>query len=315
MTSSSDRYMQDLLSDAKLVADYGVRACRFGQDEGLFEAIRKASEKGDALTWSSDEAIVLQKALCKALQTTYPVTLHDLKCSWDNDANYEQNRSEKIRMWARNVFVKGVPLVATAVIVFLCASLTVWQQRASGLVSELAVDKVGQQEKAFDELLVLLGSDKLDELRNPASPLRETFREKRREIQNIQRSMSADYQTLERLNGFGSPLEYSVGWVSQAAAWMFTGDGQISRGSALGCERRRRQRRSLDGEDGRGHPGGDFRPDRSRLFPLRRRRACSMRRGTGSTAIGSTPNTIWTRTMRSSRARTSRIPCGRCGCS
>ena len=68
----------------------------------------------------------------------------------------------------------------------------------------MSVDKVGQQDKAVDELLVLVGSDKLNELTNPASPLRETFREKQREIRAIQRSLQAEQMTFERLDEYQS---------------------------------------------------------------------------------------------------------------
>ena len=130
------------------------------------------------MNWASDEAVVLQKVVGKALQTVYPVTLHDLKSTWQSDANYGGSMGPR----ARSLIAKCFVIAATAYVVLLCASLTVWQQRATSVVSELAGDKIGQQEKAFDDLLVLIGSDKLADLKNPASPLRETFRQKQREI-------------------------------------------------------------------------------------------------------------------------------------
>jgi hypothetical protein len=193
--------------DAKLLADYMARTGRFAQDEELFGAIQKAEAAGAALNWASDEAVVLQKVVGKALQTVYPVTLHDFKSTWQSDANYGGSMGPR----ARSLIAKCFVIAATAYVVLLCASLTVWQQRATSVVSELAGDKIGQQEKAFDDLLVLIGSDKLADLKNPASPLRETFRQKQREIQGIQRSIEADYFTLERLSSYRSPNDY-IGW-------------------------------------------------------------------------------------------------------
>ena len=123
--------------------------------------------------------------------------------------------------------MKGAVVCATAYLLYLCASLTVWQQRAAGLVNELSVDKVGQQDKAVDELLVLVGSDKLNELTNPASPLRETFRQKQREIRAVHRSIQADSMTFERLNAYQSANVLLVAWfedASQRVGSLFAGD-------------------------------------------------------------------------------------------
>lgn len=209
-----DQDIRDLLSDAKLVADYGVRSGRLGKQATLFDAIRAAAAREADLDWSSQETVALQKELGQTIGTIYPVTLPDLRAGWQTDPTYTSG------FWHRttDVLKKGGVVLATAYLIFLCASLTVWQQRAAGLVNELSADKVGQQDKAIDELLVLIGSDKLDELSNPASPLRETFRQKQREIRSVQRSMQADLMTFEVLGKYQSANAPLFAWVEKAAA-------------------------------------------------------------------------------------------------
>ena len=64
---SLDDDIRDLLADAKLVADYGVRSGRFGKDATLFEAIRSAVALGSGLGWTSQATVSLQKELGNAI--------------------------------------------------------------------------------------------------------------------------------------------------------------------------------------------------------------------------------------------------------
>jgi hypothetical protein len=208
-----DEDIRDLLADAKLVADYGVRSGRLGKEATLFDAIRTAAAQESALGWKSPETVLLQKELGQAISLIYPVTLPDLRAGWRGDVTYMPG------FWRRtaDVLKKGVVVCATAYLIYLCASLTVWQQRAAGLVNQFSSDKIGQQDKTVDELLVLIGDDRIEDLSNPASPLRETFRQKLREIGSIQRSMQADLMTLRALNKYQSANAPLIDWLGNVA--------------------------------------------------------------------------------------------------
>ena len=99
------------------------------------------------MNWASDEAVVLQKVVGKALQTVYPVTLHDLKSTWQSDANYGGSMGPR----ARSLIAKCFVIAATAYVVLLCASLTVWQQRATSVCERT---RRGQDRAAGEERLM-----------------------------------------------------------------------------------------------------------------------------------------------------------------
>lgn len=103
--ASPDQDIQDLLSDAKLVADYGVRSGRLGRQAALFEAIRAAAAKEPNLDWSSQETVALQEELGQTIAAVYPVTLPDLRAGWQSDPSYKQSYWRR----ATDILKKGAP--------------------------------------------------------------------------------------------------------------------------------------------------------------------------------------------------------------
>lgn len=193
---STDPSVTQLLKDSNLVASYGMRAGLFGQGATLFEAIRAASAKGEKLDRTSPETVELEKELGTAIKVIYPVSLPDLQAGWRADG----------KPYVGNSIRKYVAVIITGFLIYVCATLTVWQQRATALVNDMAVDKRAQLDAVMDDILILFGSGDPGELADAASPLREKLREKQRDIRTVQRSIENDTLTYVSLEDGGSPI-------------------------------------------------------------------------------------------------------------
>lgn len=200
-----DAEVQEILEDAKLVASYGARAGSFGKEEPLFTAIQRADLKGEELGWPSKELSELQLALNSAVKSILPVTLYDLKKGWKA---YNSNESSRFGSF-RNALVKWTVVFFAFAIMVVCATLTIWQQRASAIISDLTGDKLEQQAKAYDDLLVLVASideNDVSNLTDPGSAVSIAFRQKQREIESVERSLWSSYKRYYEING-SYPLE------------------------------------------------------------------------------------------------------------
>lgn len=211
---SIDPMLQEILSDAKLVASHGARSGSFGTHEPLYKAIRDAEAQGSNLAWSSPQAGGLQQALSAAIRTIRPVSLYDLKAGWRVDVNKHDGFGVRIREWS----VKWLVILSAACLMFICASLTLWQQRATSAISQISSDKTIQQARAFEDLMILInsiGGGDASRLADPSSPISLAFRQKQREIEAIEQSMWADQKVFHQLNQdylFKSLPSFEVVW-------------------------------------------------------------------------------------------------------
>ncbi len=204
-----DQSLAELLEDAQKVAAHGARAGCFGDDEPLFGALQAALAQDDALTWASPETASLQRALTAAVRAIRPVTLYDLNSGWrvERDAGAGPFRARALTKF-------GV-LALTILVMLACASLTIWQQRATRLVAEFAKNKQDAQQTAFDDLLVLIaGLDDGDgaTLLDSDSNVLSAIRRKQREIRALELSMAYDAMLLQDLD-----RSNALNWTAVAA--------------------------------------------------------------------------------------------------
>ncbi len=186
----ADAALAELLADAKLVAAHGARTGTLAADSGLFVATAAAAAQPQ-LDWSSPEAARLQAELAAALRQIRPVSLHDLKSGWRADVE-ATGPGRRLFGWARRTVVLGLTLA----VMWLCANLTVWQQKATSLIAEMSQNKAALQEAAFDEMLLLISgfSQAFDDgdMADSAGAAARALRDKEREIERLELSMAYD---------------------------------------------------------------------------------------------------------------------------
>jgi hypothetical protein len=166
----NDEDLNDLVNDAFRVARYGVRTGRFS-DGTLFAALQKVKSSG--VNWSNAAIVDLQSALNQAMGAIHPVTLADLR-NWDPFATPPTvTRLKKVGKFAF--------MAAAILLMFVCGYYTIWQKKATSLLSEIGAAEALPQERLVNELVFFTQqasdatsaaklpdipvSDKVDELR------------------------------------------------------------------------------------------------------------------------------------------------------
>lgn len=182
----------DLLKDAHLIADFAQRSGVL-KNADLVSAIQKAEERG-TLAWSSPETVALQLAINATTRDISPVTLLDLKSGFNP---FDEN-PERRRAVAKSRRVLRYSLIAAALcLLFMGAHFSVWQERATGILVELAKNKGERQQELIHDLMPLVvqfESEKTDfvELDDAGSMARDTFRMRINEARSVVESMVAD---------------------------------------------------------------------------------------------------------------------------
>ncbi|MER8394926.1 hypothetical protein NKH10_23895 [Mesorhizobium sp. M1340] len=127
--------LEELLVDAKLTAAYGQRAGRLRSGD-IFEAIR-AFESLSTKSWSSSEAVALQKAFNQAVAEIVPTTLLDIR---DNDPFNPNNKQSLGRRYGL--------ICASILLMGITAYFTVLYNQGTELIARLeSVDKNKPSEK------------------------------------------------------------------------------------------------------------------------------------------------------------------------
>lgn len=144
----NDEDLNDLVNDAFRVARYGVRTGRF-TDGTLFEALQKVKASG--VSWSNAAIVDLQAALNLAIAAIRPVTLADLR-NWDPFET--PPRITNMRKAGKIAF-----MLAAILLMFVCGYYTIWQKKATALLSELAATEALPQDRLVNELLFYTGDD------------------------------------------------------------------------------------------------------------------------------------------------------------
>jgi hypothetical protein len=190
-----DGNLRTLIEDAKLVALYGQRS---GMLSGA--ALPLALQNITALPdpdWSHAEASQLQAALATALAEIRPVTLINLRSGWDPFVP----RAPSIWDYAKKVLF----LAAALILIFYCASLTIWQQRAQALLTEIEAGLHLREAELIRDIAFRLSIaddfDRATDLTSQTSLSRAALREQVEELRTVSnrlRGQRDEFQALFR---------------------------------------------------------------------------------------------------------------------
>jgi hypothetical protein len=169
--------LQRLIADAKAVAGYGQRAGLFA-DSALFDAIQKAETK-PGLSWADTEVVDLQAAMNQAVRQISPVTLVDLKGDWDPFG--ETRRKSSV--------LKLIYVAVAFTLLALCGYYTVWHNRSTQLLSEIAEARSEQQAAIMNEVFLWIVQNQQNgepiDLGDVASPVNIAFTQKLDQLAQI----------------------------------------------------------------------------------------------------------------------------------
>jgi hypothetical protein len=145
---SDSRQIDELLKDALNLSRY----CRTGaipEDHALFEAIEKV-EALPSRAWSSPEVTVLQKAMTSAVRLLGPNTAIPVLRGWmPFKGRKEKSDTDPGPMAVRYAMI-GFAVLLMLVTVFY----TVWHQRATNLLNEIAATERAQQDLILTDLVI-----------------------------------------------------------------------------------------------------------------------------------------------------------------
>ncbi|MCT8158988.1 hypothetical protein [Pseudoruegeria sp. SHC-113] len=173
-----DSSLAELLEDAGLVAAYGRNTGKLN-DTQLFEALQKA-HAAQALSWGSPEVVEVQKALNAAVARIRPVSLVDLKSGWNPFVKPASGGK-------RTATTKIAFVIAAFFLIFVCGYLTVWQQQASVILSQVSALQSAREEAITNEVVLRILEHDAQTLADGSFPATTSvfFREKVRELRDL----------------------------------------------------------------------------------------------------------------------------------
>lgn len=203
MSDVAQQALDELLADAKLTAAYGQRAGKLRSTD-IFQAIA-ALEALPARSWSSGEAVALQKALNQAVADIAPTTLLDLREKNPFDPENKQSVLRRFALILVSILLMGV-----------AAFFTVLYDRGAELIARLEnVDKSKPSEK-----LAAVAREWRQanfEAGDKPADASETYYKMLDELQALDREVKAALADYYKLAGFMPLLDAKLGAPPPAA--------------------------------------------------------------------------------------------------
>jgi hypothetical protein len=214
MSEVSQDDLEELLADAKLTAAYGQRSGRLRSGEAIFDAIRSF----DALsvkTWSSAEAVALQKAFNQAVADIAPTTLLDIRDNNPFNANNKQNLVR--RYWL---------ISASIVMMAITAYFTVIYNQGTELIARLeSVDR----SKPSEKMAAVAREWRLAKFEGQESDAGETYYKMLDELRDLDSQVKTDVREYTKLAGLMWLLDDSL---LQTISYVAPGPGSV--GTSIG---------------------------------------------------------------------------------
>jgi hypothetical protein len=154
---SDSKQMEELLKDAINLSRY----CRTGaipEDHALFEAVEKV-EALSSRSWSSPEVTALQKAMTGAMRLIGPNTAIPVLRGWTPF----KRRKEKSDSDAGPMVVRYLMILFAVVLMLVTVFYTVWHQRATNLLNEIAATERAQQDLILTDLVIRYQTDEVSQ--------------------------------------------------------------------------------------------------------------------------------------------------------
>ena len=201
-TRDTQKDLEELLADAKLTAAYGQRSGRLRSGD-IFEAIR-AFEALPTKSWSSAEAVALQKAFNQAVADIAPTTLLDIRENDPFNPNNKQSLSRRYSLIAMSILFMGIT-----------AYFTVLYNQGTELIARLeSIDK----NKPSEKMAAVAREWRLAKFEGKESDAGETYYKMLDELRELDSQVKTSVREYTKLAGLMPLLDDSLlATVSQTA--------------------------------------------------------------------------------------------------